>query len=262
MNVVITCDNCAKTLRVPETALGKKVRCPACQGVFEARAKDADAITAAPLSRPSAVRPAPPPLPPAPEDDDERLDDLPEREPRSFPVLSFFATIKSDPDKKLKGQYIAELGPKGLTLKKKKQPDLRLPVGTHARHVKNNRIEVEIDDRLVEMDLAKMGWYCQRLARDTVAFLRGRLDEVDKRDYSIPWYLMVAAFLPAGIPIISLGGAIPFVLAGGLIGANMGIAQIEKLSTGVRLLLIFLISLAGYAIFATLVLMVFRAARA
>lgn len=247
MKVVITCDSCEKTLQVPDTALGKKVRCPACKNVFQAKARDEaeERIAAAPAPRPSPTpaRPAPPPLPSEPADETANRD---EREPIDFPVLKFFAAIKKDPDKELKGQFSAELGPDGLTLKKKKQRDLHFPVGTRARYLKGNRIELEIDDRMVEVALAKLGWYCQRLARDVASFLRGKLDELDKRDYGIPWYLFVVAFLPIGIPAITLGGAIWGALAGGLIGANFTIVQTEKMPMAIRLLLVSLLSLAGY----------------
>src|SRR2546425_12410826 len=39
MNVMILCDQCRKTLQVPDAALGKKVCCPACQAVFVAKPK-------------------------------------------------------------------------------------------------------------------------------------------------------------------------------------------------------------------------------
>lgn len=256
MNVIIACQSCQKALQVPDTALGKKVRCPVCKCVFEAQPRDQEerAITAAAPEPRAAARPKPPPIPPQEaRDDDNQFEDEPE--PVSFPHLKFQAVIKKDPDKKLKGQYAAELGPDGLTLRKKKQPDLNFPVGTPVRLLKNNRIEVEIEDRPVEIDLVQLGWYCSRLARDVVGFLRGRIDEMHKQDYVIPWYLVASAFLPAGIPILTSGGALPFGLAGGLIGANLALGQMEKIAKPFRLLLIFLISLAGYLLIAVLLLL-------
>lgn len=252
MPIVITCPSCQKSLQVPETASGKKVRCPACKDVFQVSPPPQveEAIAPAAPQR-AALRRGPPPVPSEDEDDDRP----PRREPVDFTPLKFQAIIKTAPDKKLKGQYTAELGPEGLTLRRKKQPDINIAVGDRVRYLKNNRIEVEIDGRPVEMDLAQLGWYCKRLARDSVGFLRGKIDEMHKEDYVIPWYLVAGAFLPAGIPIITLGGAIPWGLAGGLIGANMAIGQIESISKMFRFVLIFLISLAGYLIIAALILL-------
>jgi LSD1 subclass zinc finger protein len=40
MNIMIVCSSCSQTLGVTSEALGKKVRCPLCQAVFEARSTD------------------------------------------------------------------------------------------------------------------------------------------------------------------------------------------------------------------------------
>src|SRR5260370_31713050 len=37
MNAVIVCQKCKKPLKIPGEALGKSVRCPACQSVFVAQ---------------------------------------------------------------------------------------------------------------------------------------------------------------------------------------------------------------------------------
>jgi predicted Zn finger-like uncharacterized protein len=76
MPINTACPHCQKRLRVPETAAGKKVRCPSCQGVFVA--SDSSAVLAVPApqsapasaprppagtSSPPARAPGPPPLP-------------------------------------------------------------------------------------------------------------------------------------------------------------------------------------------------------
>jgi LSD1 subclass zinc finger protein len=37
VNVVVVCPNCKKPLRIPSDALGKNIRCPACQAIFVAQ---------------------------------------------------------------------------------------------------------------------------------------------------------------------------------------------------------------------------------
>jgi predicted Zn finger-like uncharacterized protein len=59
----IACPSCQKQLKVPDTAVGKKVRCPNCNGVFQA-VPEATEIVEAQAKQP---RPSPPP-PPPPED--------------------------------------------------------------------------------------------------------------------------------------------------------------------------------------------------
>src|SRR5690348_17294432 len=72
MPVQISCPQCSQTLRVPDTAVGKSVRCPKCQTVFPAKpsgpppAPPADPF-GAPASKQPAADPfgAPAPKPPA-----------------------------------------------------------------------------------------------------------------------------------------------------------------------------------------------------
>lgn len=78
----ITCSSCGATLRVPETLLGKNVKCPKCQNTFRAEApapaepeEAEERIADAPV-RSSSRRSAPPPeeyddeAPPEDEDED------------------------------------------------------------------------------------------------------------------------------------------------------------------------------------------------
>ncbi len=69
---LIRCPSCNRQLRVPENLLGKKVKCPACQGMFTAKKEEEDLPTA-PLieeeeSPPVAKRR--PPAPPAEEEEE------------------------------------------------------------------------------------------------------------------------------------------------------------------------------------------------
>jgi hypothetical protein len=69
---VVACPECGKKLNVPESAAGKKVRCPGCQKVFPVPGAPAANPTSAPTPppRPAAVAtPTPAPRPALPRDD-------------------------------------------------------------------------------------------------------------------------------------------------------------------------------------------------
>jgi hypothetical protein len=61
MHAIIHCSACKQQLRVPETAVGKNVRCPRCGAVFLAQA-----APAAPPAVPQVAKPGPAPLQPSP----------------------------------------------------------------------------------------------------------------------------------------------------------------------------------------------------
>jgi hypothetical protein len=46
------------------------------------------------------------------------------------------------------------------------------------------------------------------------------------RDYSLPWYFYLVSAQPLGIPIVTLGGAIPAVLGVGLAAGCLGIVVV------------------------------------
>lgn len=61
MSQVVACPKCRKQYRIDDKSIGKKMKCPACQTVFQAQA--AATVTTAGQSAPAAARPQPgPPL--------------------------------------------------------------------------------------------------------------------------------------------------------------------------------------------------------
>lgn len=81
---VIACPECAKKLNVPETAAGKRVRCPGCQAVFSVPTEDTatpptplpGARTASAAQRaPVSPRKAAPPPEPEPDEREDETDD-------------------------------------------------------------------------------------------------------------------------------------------------------------------------------------------
>src|SRR5262245_2075109 len=65
MPLLTRCPHCQKSLRVPDHAAGKKIRCPVCSEVFTAE-EDIPVAHPVELPEPQAVTvaPLPPPLPP------------------------------------------------------------------------------------------------------------------------------------------------------------------------------------------------------
>lgn len=60
--IQVVCPTCKKPLQIPESAQGKQVRCPLCQGIFQVGVV---AVPAAPPPQ-AIVLPSPPPPPPTP----------------------------------------------------------------------------------------------------------------------------------------------------------------------------------------------------
>jgi WD40 repeat protein len=164
---------------------------------------------------------------------------------RPGPPLKFQIVIKNDPEKALKGTYQAHAGPAGLVLDKGKE-QVVIPIGTRVRSLKGNLLTIEFEGRRVEVQVGRLGWYVNRLARDIADFLEGKLPHLNPRGYALEWYLFAAAVLPAGIPLITLGGAIPAAVGFGLVGAGLAIAQMEKAAKALRLTSILGISALAY----------------
>jgi predicted Zn finger-like uncharacterized protein len=82
MPIVISCPACTKQLRVPETLLGKSVRCPNCQNTFTAEGP-AEAPPSEPAGDDAEMQSKARESPRLPERDEERDDDLPRRSRRS-----------------------------------------------------------------------------------------------------------------------------------------------------------------------------------
>ncbi|HEV3263593.1 MAG TPA: hypothetical protein VG013_42550 [Gemmataceae bacterium] len=235
MAFLITCVHCNQKLRLPESALGKRVKCSRCGETFRAEAGRSDAMTArppAPVSGKEAgtgsarVRRSPP--------EERRRAEPDERAEVDDRPFEFKAVIKRDPDKSLKGAYQARVTPRGLRLTKAKKDPFLVPVGTPVTYLGGNRLALTLDGREVEVHVTKFRSYQQRLARDVAAFLKGK-KQLDPGSYAMEWYLLVPAALPLGIPIITLGGALPAALGCGLAGGCYAIAQKERWPVGARI---------------------------
>jgi hypothetical protein len=89
MPEIVTCPDCQRTLRVPDNLLGKKVKCPGCQGMFTAAAGNGASASA------GVVRP--PELPPSrPQRDDDY--DTPRSRRRDDPHIEERPSRRRDDD--------------------------------------------------------------------------------------------------------------------------------------------------------------------
>jgi hypothetical protein len=164
----------------------------------------------------------------------------------------FTVTVLRDPDGQLKGGYRAQCTARGLQLTKKQGKPFCIPVGTPVTNLSRNRLGLTLDGRRIEVRVTKLAAYQNRLARDVSAFLRGE-GGLDPQGYRIEWYLLVPALLPLGIPVLTLGGALPAVFGVALSGCCFAIAQKERWPLAVRLLGSLGVSAAGYGVVIALV---------
>jgi len=263
-------------LSLPPQSAGKKFRCPGCKSIFVAGDKGPNQGV-----QPAARAPLPnPPPPPSPfenlpeEEGAIASTPIPQRPPAPSPIededtdvrltnrrpsgasrpLRFGLRVKADPDKLLRGAFAAEATPEGCRLRQGKKHEFLLPPGTFAEYHNGTRIAVEIDGRVVEFQVVKLGSYQKRLARDVVAFLGGQRPALRAKDYSLEWYLLVPVLLPLAIPILTLGGALPAVIGIGAAAIGYGIAQVEDWPVAVRALCCWSAAVSGYLVFGLFIL--------
>jgi glucose/arabinose dehydrogenase len=168
------------------------------------------------------------------------------------PPLTFRATVKDDPDRELKGVFQAKVTDEGLELTQGRKHDILVPVGSRAKYLGGVTFRVEIDGRGVTFRVNQFGTYQNLIARDVAAFLRDEKGPLDPRKYRLEWYLLLPALLPAGIPIITLGGALWVMAAVVLVGLCVGVVQMRRWPAVLRVLTCVGISLVSYAVLFTL----------
>lgn len=161
--------------------------------------------------------------------------------------MALNVTVKSEPRGAAKGQFQCEISDQGLILTQRKKT-ITVPVGTAASYAGKNRVDIALADQRLEVLVRKFGTYQNRLAKDIADFLTvgGRPPRV--ADYALPWYFYVVSALPIGIPVITLGGAIPGALGFGLASVCFGISQKEDWSVSTRLVAAGMLALLGYVV--------------
>ena len=165
--------------------------------------------------------------------------------------MNLNVVVKSEPKGFAKGRFQCAGNPEGLVLKQGKT-ELVLRPGSRAEYLGNNRFAVSLDAHRLEVTVAKFGSYQNRLASDLAGFLRGDRPFPDANAYALPWYFYLISALPIGIPVITLGGAIPAAIGFGLAGACFGIAQKEEWPVPVRILSSLGLVVVGYIVIGAL----------
>lgn len=160
--------------------------------------------------------------------------------------------VKSDPKGFAKGRYQCEVFERGLVLKQGKKDPIRIPVGAAATYDGKNNLTVQLEEHDLAVTVTKFGSYQNRLAKHLASFLNGKRPAPDVDAYGLPWYFYLVSILPIGIPIVTLGGAVPGALGAGLAAACFGVAQNEDWSIAARLTLCIGLVAAGYIVLAAL----------
>jgi hypothetical protein len=177
--------------------------------------------------------------------------------------MSLNVKVQSESPSIAKGAYRAEIEPDRLRLVHGKTLELEIPVGARAKYVQKNRFAVALDDGRVDVAVNKLGIYQQRLAKDLVLFLNGKRAAPNPSEYSLSWYFWVISALPIGIPILTLGGAIPAMLGFAFAGGCFAIAQNEEWPTWLRIVVCFALAVFAYVLFfgAAVAIVLWKASR-
>jgi hypothetical protein len=161
--------------------------------------------------------------------------------------LPFSSYVRTQPAGVLKGSFRCQARPEGVLFESKQQPPFMVAVGTPTEHLKQNKLLIHLPDYRMEVSVTAPGSYNYRLARDLALYLGGRRPQPRAADYRMPWYFWVLVLLPAGIMVITRGGALAGGFAGGLAAANYGLLQHEDWPLAVRIAAVLGIAAAGYA---------------
>jgi hypothetical protein len=157
--------------------------------------------------------------------------------------------------------FDAELTDEGVKLRQGKKHNFVVPIGSRAVYDGKNLIALEIDEREVEFTVMMFGSYQHRLAKDVVAYVKGKKERLDPKRYKLEWYLLVPAVLPFGIPIITLGGALPMAIGFGVGAGCVVIAQQDKWPVPARLAAILGLTVLAYVVTIVLVYLILQGQR-
>jgi hypothetical protein len=216
MPAALDCPTCRRPLRLPEEALGQLVQCPLCFDDFIADPAAAKVVAAAPAPAPPPAQAAPAVVETAPVTLVDEAETAPAEalvpEPAAVVTVSpvdfrplFFPVLVRDPDRVLKGLWDAELTETGLRLTRPRHSAEFIPVGKgSARHLRANRLAVNVHGREVVLELDKPRVDQARLARDVAAYLNGERGPLDPGGYRVPKWLWLLPLAPLGLPIVGI----------------------------------------------------------
>ena len=219
--------------------MGKKIRCRGCGTVIDTFGVEPDEVVLGP-------------------EDEWQAGDT--------PPLKLGVKVQADPAGRLKGAYVAELGPDGLRLTRREEV-VRIPVGAKVESRGDNLIAVPLEGRVVTLAVSRMGSYPVRLALGVVSFLTRRAGMPTAADHAIPRPLMILAYLPLGIMGVVIqggliGGAIGGTFAGGLLALNLAIVRRERWPMATRIGACLGVNAVGYTILVLVLVALFKGAPA
>jgi hypothetical protein len=235
---------------MPQTLVGKAVRCPQCKNVVRVTA---DAPEAPPLEAAAPPIPAPVPPPPALAEDlpyaaeavEQRVTvartepaplpvALPAAQPApapprprrraqgaGFPSINFDLRVEHDPERQVSGRITGRVTPDGLRLFGWREQEYNLPIGTAATYLGGDRLTVEVGRREIEVKVTERGINTSRFARDLADFLNGERAAMYRSDYLPSKLPCLLAVMPLVIPLVGIAlwlsgvfGAVVWALLG------------------------------------------------
>ena len=161
--------------------------------------------------------------------------------------------VKGHPKASANGRWIGTLSPQGLTLTRKSQV-ISVPVGSQSVYSGDNRLSVPHADGHLYLQIASFGCYQNRLACDLAEWLSGKREMPLESNYSLERSLFALCVLPFGIPVLTLGGALPALVAFGLAALNLKIAQRGEWPKSGRIAGCLSLALIGYGMAVSLIL--------
>lgn len=157
--------------------------------------------------------------------------------------------MKTVPPGTLKGAFQVTVTPEGLHFKQGRKLEFLVPAGTPAEYLKANRFRIHLPDYQIELTVTLFGSYTYRLTRDLVAFMNRQMWAPEAGAHRMPWPLWILALLPVGIPLATMGGAIPGAIGGALVMVNYSLLQNEDWAPAVRIGAALAVSAVAYAAF-------------
>jgi hypothetical protein len=162
--------------------------------------------------------------------------------------MEFNANVKTNPAGVLKGVFKCCVLPQGIHFTQGKNLDFLVPVGTPAEYRGQNKLVLSLPEYQIELQVNRWGAYTFRLTHDLMNFMRGQGGHPQEAAYKMPPYFWALALLPIGIPILTVGGALPGAVGGGLVMVNLSILQREEWPLGARIGGTLAISAVAYAV--------------
>jgi len=177
------------------------------------------------------------------------------------PCEPFVVHVTTLPASSAKGKYQCALQPAKIVLTAKNKPAIELPVGAAIRYGSGKSFTATSQGRTLTITVRLLTKFSRRLTHDLVDYLEGRTPMPRPADYALPWYFYITIFLPLAIPVLTLGGAIPVMIAGGMMTLCGYLAQQEKWNIWLRLGLSVGVNAVGYIAITVLLVTTFLAQR-